>query len=134
MTLNDLMGIEHVVRVMPDGTAKDTESGVYAPEVHIELDEDGQVCEDEAETADRVKRFSDWELMAGYTGQYMAKGTDVIMHPSEYVGGQLEADILERPGLYVAVEVTGLWPTEEAEEAGSDEPIGWVVARKLDES
>jgi len=39
VTLNDLMEMNHVVRVHSDGTAKDAESGVYAPEVHVELDE-----------------------------------------------------------------------------------------------
>ena len=41
---------------------------------------------------------------------------------------------LERPGLYVVCEVTGLYPSEEAAKADSDDPIGWVVACRLDDA
>lgn len=130
--LNGLMETGHVVRVHPDGSVTEPPAA-YAPEVNVELDKDGQIVgAAEKNMADAVEAAG-WELMTGYTRQYMA-GRSPIMHPSEYIGGQLAADILEQPGLYVAVEVSGLWPSEKAEREGSDDPVGWVVARKLDES
>lgn len=126
--LNDTMDFEHVVRVHPDGTVTDA-PGVYAPEVDVEV-EDGQIS-DEAEAAMiRDVESQGWELMTGYTGQYGYHGP--IMHPSEYVGGQLASDILAEPGLYVVVEPTGLYDSEEEKEADGGDPIGWVVARKRD--
>lgn len=130
--LNDIMQFDHVIRVNPDGSVEDAPNDVYAPDVEVECaDDDAGSITREAE-ADMVRHVESqgWELMTGYTGQYSYHGP--IMHNSEFVGGQMEKDILARPGLYVVVEPTGLYPTEEAEELHSSEPIGWVVARKVD--
>jgi hypothetical protein len=124
-TLNDMMEFGHVIRVLPGGEATDAE-GVYAPEVSVQLDAEGSILPGPA----GEPLVEGWELMTGYTGQYGYRGP--IMHASEYVGGRMEEDILERPGLYVVVEVTGLYPTEEDEARDSDDPIGWVVARQED--
>ena len=130
--LNDLMPIDHVVRITEFGTVEDAPHDIYAPEVYVECADDdaGSVLAD-AEAA-MIKSVEDqgWELMTGYTGQWHYYGP--IMHVSEYIGGQLEADIRSTPGLYVAVEVGGLYSTESQEQEQSDEPIGWVVARKTD--
>ena len=129
-SLNDLMEFDHVIRVQHIGRNADPQvcggpAGVYAPEVYIELDDEGQVIDLAAgPTAEG------WDLMTGYTGQDRYHGA--IMHPSEYIGGRMERDILERPGLYVVCEVTGLYPSEEAAKADSDDPIGWVVAYRYE--
>jgi len=142
--LNDYMEFDHVIRVLGHGYAIDanlnplayvgTDSQpVHAPEVTVECAEDdaGSItAEAEAAMIAHVESQG-WELMTGYTSQYSYRGP--IMHVSEFVGGRLADDILERPGLYVVVEVTGVYATEEQEERQSDQPIGWVIARKVDE-
>lgn len=132
-TLNDLMHFDHVIRINENGAAEEPAETVYAPEVNVECAEDdaGSItAEAEAEMIRSVEEQG-WELMTGYSGQYLYHGP--IMHQSEYVGGQMEADIRSTPGLYVVVEPTGLYATEEQQERNDSEPIGWVVARKVDQ-
>jgi hypothetical protein len=128
-SLNDMMQIDHVVRVHSDGTVTDA-TGVYAPELTMDSADDYQIlAEHEQDYAAQAERQG-WDLMRGYTGQYGYRG--VIMHPSEYIGGGLERDILARPGLYVAITVEML-PAGDGDESESPEPAGWAVARR-DES
>jgi hypothetical protein len=97
--LNDIMQFDHVIRVNLDGTITYNLPGVYAPELLMHADEDGQVMpEDERDYIAQAERQG-WELLRGWTGQYGYAG--VIMHPSEYVGGALADHIREIPGLYV---------------------------------
>lgn len=103
MKLNDVMEFDHVVTVHDDGTVTDGPAGVYAPELF-----DGEVG-------------SGWELLDGYSGQYRYSGP--IMHASEYIGGDMERDILDTPGAYVALVD---YPSD------GDEPEGWAVARKVE--
>lgn len=132
MKLNDRMEFDHVIRVHADGSITEAD-GVYAPEVNIDLDSDGQIVGSaEQDMIDSVSRAG-WELMTGYTGQYSYSGP--IMHPSEYIGGDLAKDIMAAPGFYVAVEVRGLLGMAEEDmtdddHATEDAPIGWVVARR----
>jgi len=114
MTLNDLMEFGHVIEVHSDGTV--TDSDEYCPEVvYVNLDADGQMTE-------YYDLPPGWSLMRGYTAQ----GDGAIMHPSEYIGGRMERDILANPGLYVAVIVDGLEPSE----SDDDTDVGWAVAFK----
>lgn len=131
--LNDQMDFDHVIRITEAGTVTEPSPAVSAPRVEVEcLDDDAGSITKEAEDAMiAMVEEQGWELMTGYTGQYSYRGP--IMHQSEYVGGGLEDDIRATPGLYVVVEPTGLYPTEEAEERCGDVPIGWVIARKVDE-
>lgn len=73
-----------------------------------------------------------WALMTGYSGQQDYSGP--VMHPSEFVGGGMERDILATPGVYVCLVVEcDCGYTEEfcTEEVGCDcEAAGWVVAYK----
>lgn len=131
-SLNDKMDFDHVIRIDVYGNVI-VVAGVHAPEVSVACADDdcGSItAEAEVEMTAYVERQG-WELMTGYTGQYLYHGP--IMHTSEYVGGRLEEDIRETPGLYVVVEVTGLYATEKQEEAQASQPIGWVVARKVDQ-
>lgn len=60
---------------------------------------------------------SGWNLLTGYTGQCGYNGP--VMHPSEYIGGGMERDILANPGWYVVTAVMG---------DEDYEPYGWAVA------
>lgn len=105
-TLNDLMSFDHVIQVHADGSVTEPR-GVWAPELH-----DGQLFQ--GGTAGEG-----WELMNGYSGQYMYSGP--TMHESEFIGGRMARDILATPGLYVAIEDI---PSDDSE------PTGWAVAHK----
>lgn len=132
-SLNDQMSFDHVIRIDENGAVAKPLTTTYAPEVYVECADDdcGPItAEAEAAMIAHVEEQG-WELMTGYTGQCLYNGP--IMHVSEYVGGRLEDDIRATPGLYVVVEPTGLYETEEQEERNGDQAIGWVVARKVDQ-
>ena len=131
--LNDVMEIDHVIRVWPGGLISEPRD-VFAPDV-------SNNGEDVADP---------WSLMTGYTGQYSYNGP--CMHASEFIGGRMAEDILSEPGWYVAV----VAEADQCREPGcedcspydyaadqydggavcprgcdlcaSDEPAGWVVA------
>lgn len=69
-----------------------------------------------------------WELLTGYSGQDSYSGP--IMHPSEYIGGGLERDILATPGVYVVLAAYS--SPEEGEEEEEEMPDGWAVARRIE--
>lgn len=120
MELNALMEFDHVIQVHEDGTVTEP-TGIYAPEVNVSSDPDGQIHDsDESDMRQNVERQG-WTLMRGYTAQYHYSGP--LMHPSEYIGGQLEQDIVAEPGYYVAV-------VAETADHHQGEPAGWVVARR----
>lgn len=104
-TLNDIMEIDHVVQVHPDGTVTDAPPDApMAPELY-----DAQLS------------GKGWSLMSyGYTGQYGYKGP--VMHDSEYIGGRLARDILSEPGLYVAI------VDRRSDDGDMDSEEGWAVA------
>ncbi len=106
--LNTIMEFDKVIRVHEDGTITD-EKDVYAPNLlDDELDDDS------------------WELLDGYSGQDRYSGP--VMHSSEFIGGHMEDDIRENPGVYVAI-VSNYYPETDNPD---DELIteGWAVARK----
>jgi hypothetical protein len=98
------MEFDHVIRVNEDGSISDVR-GIYAP----------SLCDDELDSAR-------WELLDGYSGQYNYSGP--IMHNSEYIGGSLERDIRETPGVYVAL--VSYYLSDDDNE-GTEE--GWAIAR-----
>jgi hypothetical protein len=129
-TLNDVMELDAVVRVLPGRTVTEPDHGNranWAPDAVVELDSGGQIVSSGEEDMEAAVRDEGWCLMYGYSGQVGGRAS-VIMHPSEFIGGRMAADILAVPGVYVALEVDGVYPSEAAEEADSDDPIGWVVA------
>lgn len=102
-SLDQIMDFDHVIKVNADKTVTDELPNVrenWAPELL-----DGKLMSE------------DWSLMDGYSLQSGYSGP--IMHPSEFIGGQMERDILETPGLYVAIV---------AYNSNGDEPDGWAVA------
>jgi hypothetical protein len=119
--LDEIMEFDHPVRVGEDGSVCDGLEGVYAPELVMETDDDGQILDQhEQDYIDQARRQG-WELLTGWTGQYSYHGP--IMHASEFVGGALADHISETPGTYVVISV----------ECGQDsQPAGWAVARKID--
>jgi len=121
--LNDRMEPEHVVEIHPDGSVTDGSAGVYAPEVSVDLDDDGQMIS--LDPSD-IQIDSRWSLLTGYSGQYGYSGP--IMDPAEFIGGGLERDIRSTPGIYVAVRVIGLRP-DGSSDCG-DDIVGWAVARR----
>jgi hypothetical protein len=112
--LNDVMEFDHVVQVGEGGAVTDAE-GVYAPELHMETDDDGQILDAHERDYIEQARRQGWQLLTGWTGQYGYRGP--VMHSSEFVGGALAEHILETPGTYVVTAVET-----------DDEPAGWVVA------
>lgn len=118
--LNDVMEFDHPVMVDENGVVHDHLPGVYAPELIMATDGDGQILDEhEADFIEQAKRQG-WQLLSGWTGQHGYRG--VVMHPSEFVGGALADHIRETPGTYVVVSV------ECDDDTGHDIPAGWAVA------
>lgn len=113
-TLNDIMEIDHVIRVSADGVISEDTPGIYAPEVFIPT-HDGQILADDEQEMTNYLRGQGWEPVTGWSGQYSYAGP--IMHPSEYVGGALETHIRETPGYWVACVAT----------CDDDEIAGWLL-------
>lgn len=120
-SLNEVMQFDHVIQVHPDGNVTDAPEGIYAPEVYVDTD-DGQILKEHESAMVEYVRSQGWEFLTGYTGQYSYSGP--IMHASEFIGGGMERDILEEPGMYVSLVI------ETSDE--SDEAAGWAVAKKND--
>ena len=105
--LTDAIEFDAPFRVHEDGTISH-EHGVYAPELFDE----------------HLMASDTWELLNGYSGQSSYSGP--IMHNSEYIGGQLERDILATPGIYCVI--AAFWSSE-PDESKDFEVEGWAVAR-----
>jgi len=113
--LNNLMEFDQVIQVHADGTVTDGPSGIWAPDYrNDELDSDK------------------WDnFLIGYTGQC---GVASPMHNSEFIGGKVADDILDSPGIYVAVVCYWDCDDEECEldsygECTTDHAEGWTVAK-----
>ena len=108
--LNSLMEFDHVIRVTDAGAIQDG-FGVYAP----------SLLDDELDDAE-------WTLLTGYSGQHGYAGP--IMHASEFIGGGMARDILETPGVYVAL--VALYTTDAdgkpIPEGDGDYIGGWAIA------
>jgi hypothetical protein len=117
--LNALMEFDHVIQVHADGTITEPKD-VWAPEVYVDTDGDGQILAEHDREMLAGLREHGWDLMNGYSSQSGYSGP--IMHPSESIGGRMEQDIRATPGYYVAVTVEVISDSEE-------EPAGWAVAR-----
>jgi hypothetical protein len=117
-TLNEIMDFDSPIRVEADGTITETVPGVYAPELYMSVDEDGQILDSgEADYIAEAKRQG-WQLLAGWTGQHGYRGP--VMHASEYIGGALETHIRTTPGIYVVISVE----TDDDDENAA----GWAIA------
>lgn len=107
--LNDLVEFDCPFRVAEDGKVETGPlEGVYVPSVYHD-DESDVVIDDAAW----------WAWSAGYTGQWGYSGP--VMHASEYLGGRMERDLLDDPGVYVVVVVLTL---------DSEDDAGWIVLKR----
>lgn len=107
--LNDVMQFDHIIEVCADGSVIDRE-GIYAPECYWDTNTPGNI---------NFGGDNRWTALNGYSGQDRYSGP--VMHPSEYIGGRMADDILDTPGIYVAIVVNDL--------DDLDEPAGWAVLR-----
>lgn len=123
-TLNDVMPLDHVIRVHEDGTVSHPR-GEYAPELVNVLDAEGYSLPDSDAELHRQARADGWELETGWTGQYGYNGPG--MHESEYVGGYLADHILAAPGLWVAVPIIDLGHDDETSSITS-----WALAHRAE--
>lgn len=131
-TLDQMMSVEpgHIVRILADGTAVPYDGPIREPEetLYVEHD-DGQISDDqEWEFARETERVYGWNVLSGHT----ACGGITVRHPSEYIGGRLEEEIRETPGLYVAVPVD-LMQDPDAPDSQESESAGWAVLRYVGE-
>lgn len=110
MSLSERMDFDHVIRIHADGTITD-EPDVYAPDVY-----------------DETIYSDDWEWATfGYTGQDSYRGP--IMHNSEQIGGRLERDLMDHPGVYVAV--VAYWTPESDDDDAGSTSEGWAILRLI---
>lgn len=123
-TLDEAMEFWVGIEVLDDGTIVE---GVDTPsmELYMEKGDDGQ-------WHDQFQIPEGWALMAGYSGQHGYNGP--VMHPSEFISGGMERDILGNAGVYVSLVIeSDCGYTEEFcyDEVGCEcEPAGWAVAYK----
>lgn len=127
-SLNDIMGIDHVIRVK-GGEITESDSGVwphdvYAPEVRIGTDADGQILAvHERIMREDLQRLG-WDVENGWSAQWLYHGP--IMHSSEYIGGALADYIRETDGYWVAV-AAEVYPYDGEEDP---EPAGWLLLHR----
>lgn len=110
---------DHPFRVRFGGVVTDAAPDVYGP---LSVDWDAEEQYDV-----RIDCLNEeWQpFSVGYTGQWRSRGS-AVMHPSEFIGGRLEADILATPGVYVVTSVE-VEPDDEDEDP---EPAGWIVLKR----
>lgn len=107
--LNDVMEFDHVIEVRGDGTVI-ARPDVYAPNLYDDDFEPGT---------------TGWALLNGYSGQHGYSGP--MMHQSEFIGGRMARDILDTPGVYVAL----VNYTLEEDADGEWYPTEWAVAYRV---
>lgn len=104
VSLNELMQLGTVVYSDGEGTVSPQPGISVAEELVAVVDQDGNFVLDDA-TGDFAYEGlpQGWGLLRGYTGQ--DRYTGAFMHPSEFVGGGLERDILAEAGFYVCLPI-----------------------------
>lgn len=125
--LNSLMEFDHVIHVVAPGLVNPssrTAERYHSPyDLEYWLDEEGQCVEGSDDQLATSAAIQGWTFMTGYTRQYGAPASNFCMHQSEFVGGGMARDILERPGHYVAITLNGYMDAPDAE----PEVVGWAV-------
>lgn len=147
-TLDALMSMDHVIRVDANGLVHDDVRDVYAPEINMDTDDDGQIlAEHDAALIADLKRAG-WTAETGWTGQHGNHKGNPVMHVSEFIGGSLAEHILSTPGYWVACAVdvdSEVCPnesptcklsdpcvicTDESGEQREREAAGWVILHR----
>ena len=115
-SLSYLMGFDHVIQVHEDGTVTEPRN-VYGPER----------LEHSDRAPDPDDLLGDWQLLAGFSGQYRYAGP--IMHNSELIAGPIARHIIENPGFYVVL--VCYWPDDpDNDPADGDYIEGWAIAHR----
>jgi hypothetical protein len=129
-TLDGTAEWDYPFRIEPGGVYTDGLAGVHEPDVYVDCDADGSMLPQAVERLAADLRGQGWEPV-GTSGQ---QGGGWVMHASEYLGGRLADEVISTPGVYVLVEVRGLY-TDEVDEARAAEldesPIGWTLLRRV---
>ena len=139
-TLNSVIEFDipfKVIRTLDTGeTVIADTNGVYAPQVVLYVDRDGNGVHNEEIDWEQWNESTHWQAINGYSGQQGYSGP--TMHTSEYLGGNMARDVLVDIGAtYVAVTVECLanWDaTEEEEMEIRDNPAGWMLLKLKDSS
>lgn len=143
--LNDRMEIDHVVHVAADGTVTDA-LGVYAPELYVMVDTEGQIADGADLDMLRGAELRGWSLVSavqplyGQGVRFAAAGApDAVQHTSTGIGWAHGEFMREHPGFWVRLSPSVVVdhdctddgePCEncqETEERGLD---GWILAYK----
>ena len=113
--LGDIMDFDSVIEVDDAGRVQ-FRPEAYAPDVY------------ETDSGIAVDGAPAWTLMDGYSRQDRYAGP--VMHESEFIGGRIAEDILDTPGIYVAVVVYDY--TEDAldNNDGNGPIVGWAIATR----
>ena len=111
--------------------------GVYAPEVTLYVDKDGNGVGEETIDGTPWKESKRWEAVNGYSGQHGYSGP--VMHASELLGGTMARDVLADKGTtYVIVSVECLpdWEVDQDDDddvllemTTLDNPAGWMLLK-----
>lgn len=118
-SLDSLMQMDHVIRVDSEGLVHNNASGVFAPEITINVADDGMsVLKEHEEKFVRDMARLGWSVESGWSGQNSGRYNGPIMHDSEFIGGSLAEHILTTPGYWVACVATTLDPEDDE---------GWVL-------
>lgn len=120
-TLNAMVEFEVPFRVLPGAVIDSDLPGVYAPEVTLEVNSDGDPLPESEDVMIQDLARHGWNVLDGYSGQDRYSGP--IMHASETLSGGLARDILEAPGTYVVCAVD----TDDDD----DTPAGWIILRRI---
>lgn len=119
-------------------TAIERADGVYAPEVYLYVDKDGNGVGKEQIDLKDWDEATQWEAVNGYSGQHGYAGP--TMHASEFLGGSMAHDVLADKGAtYVVVSVECLpdWEVDQDNEDDvdlemtiQDNPAGWMLLKR----
>ena len=103
--LNNHVEFDVPFTVTPEQTVI-TNTPYHAPDVY---DDDGELW---------ISGREDWTPWDGYSRQEGYSGP--VMHPSEFLGGQMAVDVLDNPGTYVLCTVADINDDD-------GDPFGWLL-------
>lgn len=139
-TLNSAIEFDspfRIVRTLDSGeTIIESAPGVYAPDVTLSVDRDGNGVHNEEIDYTPWKESTRWQAINGYSGQHGYSGP--TMHASELLAGGMARDVLADDGAVYVVTTVECYPnweaTEEEEMEVRDDPAGWMLLKLKDSS
>lgn len=113
------------------------DDGIYAPEVILYVDKDGNGVGEETIDGTPWRESKRWEAVTGYSGQQSYSGP--VMHASELLSGGMARDVLaDDHSTYMVVSVECLpdWEVDENDDDDvlreaeiRDNPAGWMLLK-----